>query len=66
MYVWLPVLFVCLNTGACEFYSGTLSVSVAQCESQNAEVKQALSLRPNISAYQISCIKVKPKTTDSL
>jgi hypothetical protein len=45
MYVWLPVLFVCLNTGACEFYSGTLSVSVAQCESQNAEVKQALSLR---------------------
>jgi hypothetical protein len=66
MSVWLPVLFVCLTNNTCEFYSGTLSVSVAQCESQNAEVKQALSLRPNISAYQIACIKVKPKTTDSL
>jgi hypothetical protein len=64
--VWLPVLFVCLTNNACEFYSGTLSVSVAQCESQNAEVKQALALRSNVSAYQIACIKIKPKTTDSL
>ena len=66
MSVWLPVLFVCLTNGACEFYSGTLSVSVGQCESQNAKVRQALSLRPNISAYQIACIEIKPKANDSL
>jgi hypothetical protein len=66
MSVWLPVLFVCLNSGECNFYSGDISVSIAQCATQNAIAERTVKAGKNVNAYQITCIEIKPKVTDSV
>jgi hypothetical protein len=66
MSVWLPVLFVCLTNGKCDFYSGDISVSIAQCAAQNAIAERTVKAGKNVDAYQIVCIEIKPKVTDSI
>jgi hypothetical protein len=66
MSVWLPVLFVCLSSGECDFYSGDISISVAQCAAQNNKAEAQLKASGKSPAYRMSCIEIKPKITDSL
>ena len=66
MSFWLPVLFVCLANGKCDFYSGDISVSIAQCAAQNAVAERTVKASENVDAYQMVCIEIKPKITDSV
>jgi hypothetical protein len=66
MSVWLPVLFVCLTNGKCDFYSGDISVSVAQCAAQNAIAERTVKASGNVDAYQMVCIEITPKVMDSV
>tara|TARA_R110000868_G_C10317621_1_gene712781 strand:+ start:44 stop:244 length:201 start_codon:yes stop_codon:yes gene_type:complete len=66
MPVWLPVLFVCLTNGKCDFYAGDISVSVAQCAAQNAIAERLIKGGRTVEAYQMACIEIKPKVTDSV
>jgi hypothetical protein len=66
MSVWLPVLFVCLTNGKCDFYSGDISVSVAQCAAQNAIAERTVKASGNVDAYQVVCIEITPKVMDSV
>ena len=66
MSVWLPVAFLCLTNNVCSFYSGNLSISVEQCEVQNNIATRAMQTDAAVKAYQVDCIEIKPKTTDSL
>ena len=64
--VWLPVAFACLTNGVCAFYNGNLSISLEQCEGQNKIAVAAMAKDPDVKAYQVDCIEIKPKPTDSL
>ena len=64
--VWLPVAFVCLMNNVCSFYNGNLSISLEQCEAQNQRASIAMKNDPDVKAYQVDCIEIKPKQTDSL
>ena len=66
MSVWLPVLFICLTTGDCEFYSGDISVSVEQCAAQNDKAEALIKRSGKAQAYRMACIEIKPKANDSL
>ena len=64
--VWLPVAFVCLMSKVCSFYNGNLSISLEQCEAQNKIATKAMQNDADVKAYQVDCIEIKPKSTDSL
>ena len=64
--VWLPVAFACLTNGVCAFYNGDLSISLEQCESQNKVATKVMQNDADVKAYQVDCIEIKPKSTDSL
>ena len=64
--VWLPVAFACLTNGVCAFYNGNLSISLEQCEAQNKIATKAMQNDADVKAYQVDCIEIKPKSTDSL
>ena len=64
--VWLPVAFVCLMSNVCSFYNGNLSISLEQCEAQNKIATKAMHNDADVKAYQVDCIEIKPKSTDSL
>ncbi|HSG63169.1 MAG TPA: hypothetical protein VLA24_17225 [Pseudomonadales bacterium] len=64
--VWLPVAFVCLTNNVCSFYNGDLSISLEQCEVQNQRAAIAMKTDADVQAYQVDCIEIKPKQTDSL
>ena len=64
--VWLPVAFACLTNGVCAFYNGDLSISLEQCEGQNKRASLAMKNDSEVTAYQVDCIEIKPKQTDSL
>ena len=66
MSVWLPVLFICLSTNNCEFYSGDISVSVEQCATQNDKAEALIKASGKAQAYRMACIEIKPKANDSL
>ena len=66
MSVWLPVLFICLSTNNCEFYSGDISVSVEQCATQNDKAEALIKRSGKAQAYRMACIEIKPKAKDSL
>ena len=66
MSVCLPVAFLCFVDGACLFYSGNLSISIEQCLAQNRVATQAMQADKEVRAYQVDCIEIKPKQTDSL
>ncbi len=66
MSVWLPVLFICLSTNNCEFYSGHISVSVEQCAAQNDKAETLIKASGKAQAYRMACIEIKPKANDSL
>ena len=63
---WLPIAFVCSVSLDCQFFSGSLSISIQQCSAQNEIVKIALEKNDNIKAYQTDCIPIDPKVNDSL
>ena len=64
--VWLPVAFVCLMNNVCSFYNDNLSISQEQCEAQNKIAVRAMQTDADVKAYQVDCIEIKPKSTDSL
>ena len=64
--VWLPVAFVCLTNNVCSFYNGNLSISLEQCEGQNKIASATMKRDTDVKAYQVDCIEIKPKPTDSL
>ena len=64
--VWLPVAFVCLTNNVCAFYNGNLSISLEQCKAQNKIAAVAMKRDPDVQAFQVDCIEIKPKPTDSL
>ena len=66
MSVWLPVLFICLSTNNCEFYSGHISVSIEQCAAQNDKAEALIKASGKAQAYRMACIEIKPKANDSL
>ena len=66
MTVWLPVAFACLTNGVCAFYNGNLSVSLEQCQDQNKIAAIAMGRDADVKAYQVDCLEIKPKHTDSL
>lgn len=66
MSVWLPVAFLCLTNNVCSFYNGNLSISVEQCEDQNKIAARAMQTDQEVKAYQVDCLEIKPKHTDSL
>jgi len=66
MTVWLPVAFACLTNGVCSFYNGNLSVSLEQCQDQNKIAAVAMARDSDVKAYQVDCLEIKPKHTDSL
>jgi len=66
MSVWLPVAFLCFIDGACLFYSGNLSISIEQCQAQNRTASQAMQTDKKVRAYQVDCLEITPKQTDSL
>ena len=64
--VWLPVAFVCLTNNVCSFYNGNLYISQEQCDAQNKIATKAMQNDADVKAYQVDCIEIKPKSTDSL
>ena len=64
--VWLPVAFVCLTNNVCSFYNGDLSISQEQCDAQNQRAAIAMKTDADVKAYQVDCIEIKPKPSDSL
>ena len=64
--VWLPVAFVCLTNNVCSFYNGDLSISREQCDTQNKIAARTMQTDADVKAYQVDCIEIKPKPSDSL
>ncbi len=53
-------------SNVCSFYNGNLSISLEQCEAQNQIATKAMQNDADVKAYQVDCIEIKPKSTDSL
>lgn len=64
--VWLPVAFVCLTNGVCSFYNGNLSISVEQCQGQNQKASLVMQQDKDVQAFQVDCLELSPKPTDSI
>ena len=64
--VWLPVAFVCLTNNVCSFYNGNLSISLEQCQTENKKASIVMQRDPDVKAYQVDCIEIKPRETDSV
>ena len=64
--VWLPVAFVCLTNTVCSFYNGNLSISLEQCQTENKKASIVMQRDPDVKAYQVDCIELKPKDSDSV
>ena len=64
--VWLPVAFVCLTNNVCSFYNGNLSISLEQCQTENKKASIVMQRDPDVKAYQVDCIELKPKDSDSV
>ena len=64
--VWLPVAFACLTTGVCSFYNGNLSISLEQCQAQNQKASLVMQQDKDVKAYQVDCLELSPKPTDSI
>jgi len=64
--VWLPVAFACLANGTCSFYNGNLSISLEQCQAQNKTAVFAMQRDADVKAFQVDCLELSPKPTDSL
>lgn len=64
--VWLPVAFVCLTNGVCSFYNGNLSISVEQCQGQNQTASLVMQQDKDVRAFQVDCLELSPKPTDSV
>lgn len=64
--IWIPVAFVCLMNDTCSFYHGGISVSIEQCNMANAKATVVMQRDPDVKAYKVDCLEIKPKETDSL
>ena len=64
MFVWIPVAFICFTDGSCGFSNGGLTVTARECEQKNYVVRQKLAVDISIDAFELTCLKIKPKTAD--
>lgn len=64
--VWLPVAFVCLTNNVCSFYNGNLAISLEQCQAENQKASIVILRDPDVKAYQVDCLELKPRETDSV
>lgn len=64
--IWIPVAFVCLMNDTCSFYHGGISVSKDQCNMANAKATVVMQRDPDVKAYKVDCLEIKPKETDLL
>jgi hypothetical protein len=58
---WLPVLFVCLNTGSCFFIYDDAEPTEKACQKIIAETAEQLVKEELLADWKGSCIPVKPK-----
>jgi len=63
---WLPVAFVCFFGNKCAFFQGNISISIEQCQVQNEFAKAFLEKDKKVEAFQVDCLVVELKNTDSL
>jgi len=64
VFVWIPVAFICFTGGSCGFSNGGLTVTARECEQKNYVVRQKLAVDISIDAFELTCLKIKPKTAD--
>jgi len=64
--LWLPVAFVCLMSGPCNFHQGRLSISIEQCMAQNRVADKAMQQDNDVKAYKTECLLIVPTQMDSL
>ena len=64
--LWLPVAFVCLMSGPCNFYQGRLSISIEQCLQQNNVAVKALQQDNDVKAYKTECLLITYNQQDSV
>jgi hypothetical protein len=59
--VWLPVIFVCLNSGACFFIYDETQVSEKVCQKVISEAGEKLTKQPELDGWKGACIPIKHK-----
>jgi hypothetical protein len=57
--VWLPVIFVCLNSGACFFVHDTTQISEKACAKEVAEMGAKVIKHPDVEGWKGTCIPIK-------
>ena len=55
---WVPVLFVCLNSGECHFIYDKPEVSEKSCVKAVAEGGSKVEKFPNVQGWKGTCIPV--------
>ncbi len=64
MFLWIPVAFICFTNGSCGFADGGLMVTARECDQKNYVVRQKLATDLSVDAFELTCLKIKPKTAD--
>jgi hypothetical protein len=66
--IYLPIFFICITGGECDFVYAKPVASRAICETMNAEYALRLEAAEEIVAYKSICVPVDkdhgPRTTD--
>jgi len=53
-----------LTNNVCSFYNGNLSISLEQCQAENQKASIVILRDPDVKAYQVDCLELKPRETD--
>jgi hypothetical protein len=64
--IYLPIFFICITGGECDFVYAKPVASRAICETMNAEYTLRLEAAEEIVAYKSICVPVRqgPRPTD--
>lgn len=58
--VWLPILFVCLNSGNCQFIYDEPQVSEKACIKEVNNMGAKADKHPEVQGWKGTCVPVAP------
>ena len=58
--VWLPIIFVCLNSGQCQFIYDDPQVSEKACMKEVSEMGAKATKFPDVDGWKGTCVPIPP------
>ena len=55
---WVPIIYLCLSSGACGFIQGNPTYTEGGCQEQLDQASVRMNQDPQVAVFDITCVRV--------